>query len=78
MSDFLFFYSILCGALALGFYLFTWDFYGKQRRYRRIVAGLTLFAPVVIPLLPFITAAALLYTLCRGIAKLIGIVAGEE
>jgi uncharacterized membrane protein YccC len=76
MSDFLQLHVVLCIVLTPAFYLFAWDFYGN--RYRRVVAGLTLFAPIVIPLLPFITAAALLYTLCRGIAKLIGIVAGEE
>jgi len=78
MSDFLQLHVVLCIVLTPVFYLFAWDFYGKQRKYRRIVAGLTLFAPAVIPLLPFAAAAYCLFLLCRGTAKLIGIVAGEE
>jgi hypothetical protein len=73
-----FFYTIVSIVFAPTFYFIAWDFAFYNPKRRRLVAALTLFAPVTIALLPFITAVALLYALCRGIAKLIGIVAGEE
>jgi uncharacterized membrane protein len=61
------------------FYFMMWDFYApKSRSYRRLAAALTLCSPVVVAALPFAAAAYCLFLLCRGIAKLIGIVAGEE
>ena len=72
-------YLIVNTFLSPLFYFMMWDFYArKSQGYRRLAAALTLCAPVVVVLLPFAAAAYCLFLLCRGIAKLIGIVAGEE
>lgn len=66
-------------SLAPMFFLFAWD---ESEHYthtqRRVLAALTLFAPVTAWFVPLAAAVYGLFLLCRGIAKLIGIVAGEE
>jgi hypothetical protein len=73
-----FFYTIVSIVVAPTFYFVAWDFAFYNPKRRRLVAALTLFAPITVALLPLASVAALAFLLCRGIAKLIGIVAGEE
>ena len=78
-DDLLPLYLIINTFLSPLFYLMLWDVYArKSRNSRRLAAALTLCLPVVVAALPFAAISYCLFLLCRGIAKLIGIVAGEE
>jgi hypothetical protein len=79
MSELLIIYLVFVLSLAPLFFVFAWcESENYTYNQRRVLAALTLFAPVTAWFVPFAAAAYCLFLLCRGIAKLIGIVAGEE
>lgn len=81
MSDSLIIYLAFVLSLAPMFFFFAWNAMLSEHythTQRRVLAVLTLFAPVTAWFVPLAAAVYGLFLLCRGIAKLIGIVAGEE